>query len=163
MVQFWPVFTELQHFKKIGAHHFSLIGRHLESVSRTESALSEKRPTNECRSDSGTFYRVNRTTFCNYSIMQSVLTPRQLSTSSVSKSHTIGKKYINRSYTDRKLFMMMYEFCMWRRILRTDVLFPRRDLWFLLLIDLLGSRKLNWHSDKVEMLAALMMEEWDGS
>ena len=51
--------------KKIGARHFFLIGHHLESVGRTEPvfelnlALSEKRPTNECRSDSGIFfYRV---------------------------------------------------------------------------------------------------------
>ena len=49
----------------ISARHFSLIGRHLESVGRTEPvfelnlALSETRPTNECRSDSGIFcYRV---------------------------------------------------------------------------------------------------------
>ena len=36
MVQFWLLFTELWHFDQNGAHHFSLIGRHLESVSRTE-------------------------------------------------------------------------------------------------------------------------------
>ena len=57
-----------------GARHFSLIGRHLESVGQTEPvfelnlALSEERPTNECRSDSGLFllssYRVNVTS-CN--------------------------------------------------------------------------------------------------
>ena len=44
--------------KKNGARHFSLIGRHLESVGRTEPvfelnlALSEKRLANEFRSDS---------------------------------------------------------------------------------------------------------------
>ena len=64
MVQFRVLFPELHHFEKNGARHFSLIGRHLESVSRTEPvfklnlALSEKSPTNECRSDSGIFYRV---------------------------------------------------------------------------------------------------------
>ena len=55
MVQFWPVFTDLRHFEKIGANHFSLIGRHLESVGRTEPvfdlnlAPSEERPTYEFR------------------------------------------------------------------------------------------------------------------
>ena len=58
---------------KNGAHHFSVIGCHLESVSRTKPvfeinlALSEKKPTNEFRSDSGIFllsYRVNVTN-CN--------------------------------------------------------------------------------------------------
>ena len=42
---------ELWHFEKIGAHHFSLIGRHLKSVGRTEPIFeltlvpSEERPT----------------------------------------------------------------------------------------------------------------------
>ena len=45
-----------------GTCNFSLIGRHLESVGRTETvfelylALSEERPTNECLSDSGIFF-----------------------------------------------------------------------------------------------------------
>ena len=62
MVQFRLLFPELRHFEKNGVHHFSLIGRHLESVSRTEPifelnlALSEKRPIIECRSDSGIFF-----------------------------------------------------------------------------------------------------------
>ena len=52
---------ELWHFEKNGPRHFSLIGHHLESVGRTEPvfelnlALSEKRPTNECRSDLAIF------------------------------------------------------------------------------------------------------------
>ena len=64
MVQFRLSFPELQHFEKNGAPHFFLIGRHLESVGRTEPvfelnlALSEKRPTNEFWSDSGIFDRV---------------------------------------------------------------------------------------------------------
>ena len=50
-------------FEKNGTRHFSLIGRHLESVSRTipvfkhTLAPSEKWPTQEFRSDSS--YRVN--------------------------------------------------------------------------------------------------------
>ena len=65
MVQFQVLFTELRHFDKNGVRHLSLIGRHLESVGRTEMvfelnlALSEERPTNKCWSDSGIFcYRV---------------------------------------------------------------------------------------------------------
>ena len=64
MVQFRPLFPELRHFEKKGARHYSLIGRHLESVGRTEPvfklnlALTEKRSTNECRSNSGNFYQV---------------------------------------------------------------------------------------------------------
>ena len=65
--------NRLLNFEKNGAHHFSLIGRHLESVGRTEPvfelnlALSEKRPTNECRSDSGIFLSSYRVTVisCN--------------------------------------------------------------------------------------------------
>ena len=54
-VQFRPLFPELRHFEKMGTRHFSLIGHHLESVSRTEPvfelnlALSEERPTYEFR------------------------------------------------------------------------------------------------------------------
>ena len=64
MVQFRLLIPELQHFEKNGALHFSLIGRHLESVSQTEPvfelnlAPNEKRATNEFRSDSGIFYWV---------------------------------------------------------------------------------------------------------
>ena len=53
---------EVKTFEENGAHHFSLIGHHLESVGRTEPvfelnlALTEKRPTNECQSDSGIFF-----------------------------------------------------------------------------------------------------------
>ena len=49
MVQFRLLFLELHHFEKNVARHLSLIGRHLESVGRTEPvfelnlALSEKR------------------------------------------------------------------------------------------------------------------------
>ena len=59
MVQFQLLFDGKTMFEKNGAHHFSLFGRHLQSVGRTEPvfeltlALSEERPTNECRSDSG--------------------------------------------------------------------------------------------------------------
>ena len=35
LVQFRLLFTKLRHFEKNGTHNFSLIGRHLESVSRT--------------------------------------------------------------------------------------------------------------------------------
>ena len=35
LVQFRLLFTKLRHFEKNGTRHFSLIGRHLESVSRT--------------------------------------------------------------------------------------------------------------------------------
>ena len=35
LVQFRLLFTTLRHFEKNGTRHFSLIGRHLESVSRT--------------------------------------------------------------------------------------------------------------------------------
>ena len=57
-------FPKLHHSNPNCTHHFSLIGHHLESVSRTEPvfelnlALIEKRLTNECRSDSGIFYQV---------------------------------------------------------------------------------------------------------
>ena len=53
LVQFRLLFTKLRHFEKNGTHHFSLIGRHLESVSRTipvfkhTLAPSEKWPTQE--------------------------------------------------------------------------------------------------------------------
>ena len=62
MVQFRPLFMELGHFENIGTRHFSLIGRHLESVGRTEPvfelnlAPSEERPTYEFRSNSGIFF-----------------------------------------------------------------------------------------------------------
>ena len=58
MVHFRLLFSELWHLKKIGACHFSLIGRHLENVGRTELffelilAPSNERPTYEFRSDS---------------------------------------------------------------------------------------------------------------
>ena len=65
MVEFRVLFPELQHFeKKGGARHFSLIGRHLESVGRTELvfksnlALSEKRSTGEFWPIGAFFYRV---------------------------------------------------------------------------------------------------------
>ena len=57
MVQFSPVFTELWHFVKIGARHFSLIGCNLKSVGQTEPvfelplARSEERLTYEFWSD----------------------------------------------------------------------------------------------------------------
>ena len=61
MVQFRPLLTELRHFEKTGAHHFSLIGRHLESVGRTELVfklnLAPSEPTYGFPSDSG-IYRV---------------------------------------------------------------------------------------------------------
>ena len=73
LVQFRILFTKLWHFERIGTHHFSLIGCHLKSVSRSEPvfelnlAPSEKRPTYEFLSDSGIFlssYRVIVTS-CN--------------------------------------------------------------------------------------------------
>ena len=51
--------------KTNGGRHFSLIGRHLESVGQTKPifeitlAQSEKRPTNECRSNSGIFIAIS--------------------------------------------------------------------------------------------------------
>ena len=68
LVQFRLLFTKLRHFEKNGTRHFSLIGRHLESVSRTISvfkqtlAPSEKWPTQEISVRCGPFlssYRVN--------------------------------------------------------------------------------------------------------
>ena len=53
LVQFRLLFTKLRHFEKNGTRNFSLIGRHLESVSRTMPvfkhtlAPSEKWPTQE--------------------------------------------------------------------------------------------------------------------
>ena len=53
LVQFRLLFTKLRHFGKNGTRNFSLIGRHLESVSRTipffkhTLAPSEKWPTHE--------------------------------------------------------------------------------------------------------------------
>ena len=53
LVQFRLLFTKLRHFEKHGTRHFSLIGHHLESVSRTipvfknTLAPSEKCPTQE--------------------------------------------------------------------------------------------------------------------
>ena len=53
LVQFRLLFTKLRHFEKNGTCNFSLIGRHLESVSRTilvfkhTLAPSEKWPTQE--------------------------------------------------------------------------------------------------------------------
>ena len=47
------IYSKLRHFDKNGTRHFSLIGRHLESVSRTipvfkhTLAPSEKWPTQE--------------------------------------------------------------------------------------------------------------------
>ena len=65
LVQFRLLFTKLRHFEKNGTHHFSLIGRHLESVSRTipvfkhTLAPSEKWPTQEISVRFGPFfYRV---------------------------------------------------------------------------------------------------------
>ena len=61
MVQFRLLFPELHHFEKSGVHHFSLIGRHLESVGQTvlvfelHPALSDKKLTYEFQSDSGIF------------------------------------------------------------------------------------------------------------
>ena len=57
----------LWHFEKIGPHHFSLIGCHLEGVSQTELVFElspspepqvEERPTYEFWSDSGIFLQV---------------------------------------------------------------------------------------------------------
>ena len=53
LVQFRLLFTKVRYFEKNGTRHFSLIGRHLESVSRTipvfkhTLAPSEKWPTQE--------------------------------------------------------------------------------------------------------------------
>ena len=53
LVQFRLLLTKLRHFEKNGTRNFSLIGRHLESVSRTipvfkhTLAPSEKWPTQE--------------------------------------------------------------------------------------------------------------------
>ena len=58
-MRFQPLFPESWHLKKNGAPHFSLIGPHLESVSRSEPVLelnlapSDKRPTYKFQSDSG--------------------------------------------------------------------------------------------------------------
>ena len=55
------LFTELWHFEKIDVRHFSLIGRHLKIVGRTEPvfeltlASTEERLTYEFWSDSGIF------------------------------------------------------------------------------------------------------------
>ena len=68
LVQFRLLLTKLRHLKKNGTRHFSLIGRHLESVSRTipvfkhTLAPSEKWPTQEISVRFGPFlssYRVN--------------------------------------------------------------------------------------------------------
>ena len=68
LVQFRLIFTKLRHFGKNATRHFSLIGRHLESVSRTipvfkhPLAPSEKWPTQEISVRFGPFlssYRVN--------------------------------------------------------------------------------------------------------
>ena len=73
MVQFRLLFPELRHFEKNGTHHVSLIGRHLESVGRTEAvfefilALSEKTAGQRMSVRFGHFlsgYRVNVTS-CN--------------------------------------------------------------------------------------------------
>ena len=65
LVQFRLLFTKLRHFEKNGTRNFSLIGRHLESVSRTipvfkhTIAPSEKWPTQEISVRFGPFfYRV---------------------------------------------------------------------------------------------------------
>ena len=65
LVQFRLLFTKLR-FEKNGTHNFSLIGRHLESVSRTipvfkhTLAPSEKWPTQEISVRFGlSSYRVN--------------------------------------------------------------------------------------------------------
>ena len=56
------LFTKLRHFEKNGTRHFSLIGRHLESVSRTipvfkhTLAPSEKWPTQEISFRFGPFF-----------------------------------------------------------------------------------------------------------
>ena len=68
LVQFRLLFTKLRHFEKKCTRNFSLIGRHLESVSRTipvfkhTLAPSEKWPTQEISVRFGPFlssYRVN--------------------------------------------------------------------------------------------------------
>ena len=68
LVQFRLLLTKLRHFEKNGTRNFSLIGRHLESVSRTipvfkhTLAPSEKWPTQEISVRFGPFlssYRVN--------------------------------------------------------------------------------------------------------
>ena len=68
LVQFRQLFTKLRHFEKNGTRNFSLIGRHLESVSRTIpvfkhtlAQVKNGRPK-KFQSDSGLFlssYRVN--------------------------------------------------------------------------------------------------------
>ena len=65
LVQFRLLFTKLRHFEENGTRHFSLIGRHLENVSRTipvfkhTLAPSEKWPTQEISVRFGPFfYRV---------------------------------------------------------------------------------------------------------
>ena len=72
MVQFRPLIPELRHFENIGMHHFSLIGCHLETVSRTEPvfelnlAPSEEKPTYEFRSDWAIFIKLCvNVTSCN--------------------------------------------------------------------------------------------------
>ena len=68
LVQFRLLLTKLRHFEKNGTRNFSLIGRHLESVSRTipvfkhTLAPSEKWPTQEISVRFGPFlssYHVN--------------------------------------------------------------------------------------------------------
>ena len=68
LVQFRLLFTKLRHFEENGTRNLSLIGRHLESVSRTipifkqTLAPSEKWPTQEISVRFGPFllsYRVN--------------------------------------------------------------------------------------------------------
>ena len=68
LVQFRLLFTKLRHFEKNGTCHFSLIGHHLESVSRTIPVFKhtlapfEKWPTQEISVRFGPFlssYRVN--------------------------------------------------------------------------------------------------------
>ena len=62
LVQFRLLFTKLRHFEKSGTRQFSLIGRHLESVSRTIPVLkhtlapSEKWPTQEISVRFGPFF-----------------------------------------------------------------------------------------------------------
>ena len=62
LVQFRLLFTKLRHFEKNGTRHFSLIGRHLESVSRTipvfkdTLAPSKKSPTQEISVRFGPFF-----------------------------------------------------------------------------------------------------------
>ena len=62
MVEFRTLFPELRHFEKDGARHFSLIGRHLESVSRTKPvfegnlAMSEKKADQRISVRFGNFF-----------------------------------------------------------------------------------------------------------